>query len=35
MAGVMWIEAFKGKVFVGGHARNGPMQIWVYERVGR
>jgi hypothetical protein len=35
MAGVMWIEAFKGKIFVGGHARNGPMQLWVYERIRR
>jgi len=33
MAGAMWIEAFQGKVYVGGHARNGPMQLWVYESV--
>jgi hypothetical protein len=33
MAGVMWMEAYHGKVFLGGHARNGPMQLWVYEPV--
>jgi hypothetical protein len=35
MAGVMWIEAFEGKIYVGGHARNGSMQLWVYEAVNR
>lgn len=33
MAGVMWMETYHGKVFLGGHARNGPMQLWVYEPV--
>jgi len=33
MAGIMWLEIFQGKVFVGGHARNGPLQLWVYEPV--
>lgn len=33
MAGVMWMEAYQGRVFLGGHARNGPIQLWVYEPV--
>ncbi len=33
MAGVMWLETFQGRVFVGGHARNGPLELWVYEPV--
>jgi hypothetical protein len=33
MAGVMWLEAFQGKVFVGGQAQGIPLQLWVYEPV--
>ena len=33
MVGVMWLEAYNGKIFVGGHGQGVPMQLWVYEPV--
>jgi hypothetical protein len=33
MVGVMWLETFLGKVFVGGQAQGIPLQLWVYEPV--
>ncbi len=33
MVGVMYLDVFHGKIYLGGHGQTVPSQLWVYEQV--
>lgn len=33
VVGVMYLEAFQGKIYLGAHGQTVPLQLWVYERI--